>query len=133
MDDNRKILDKIGNEIISNLNAEVSDKEVLKKSTNAVYTAISKINPSIIGKINDNEGSWLKNNWRPILMFVFIIIIFNNYVMAPWVDIFFKMDPNPFRVNIPHDVWDILKIGIGTYIAGRSLETATKHWKRVQK
>lgn len=58
--------------------------------------------------------SWLARNWRPILMLTFNYIILHNYVIAP----LFGADYLP----IPGDLWDLLKIGIGGYIVGRSAE-----------
>ena len=58
--------------------------------------------------------SWLQRNWRPLLMLVFTIIIAFNYIVAP----LFSRQPLP----IPPDMWDLLKIGIGGYIVGRSAE-----------
>lgn len=58
--------------------------------------------------------SWLARNWRPILMLTFTYIIAHNYVIAPLFHI-----PS---VPIPVDMWDLLKIGMGGYIVGRSAE-----------
>ena len=61
-----------------------------------------------------NSGSWLARNWRPILMLTFTYIIAHNFVLAP-------MFGFP-KVEIPTDMWDLLKIGMGGYIFGRSAE-----------
>lgn len=58
--------------------------------------------------------SWLARNWRPILMLVFTFIIANNYIFAPMFSI--KTLP------IPDQMWELLKLGIGGYIVGRSVE-----------
>ena len=58
--------------------------------------------------------SWLTRNWRPILMLTFTYIIAHNFVIAP---IF-----SAPKVDIPPDMWELLKLGIGGYIGGRSLE-----------
>lgn len=58
--------------------------------------------------------SWIARNWRPITMLVFVYIIAHNYI---FVTLFHLQS-----VPIPPDMWTLLKIGIGGYIAGRSVE-----------
>ncbi len=61
------------------------------------------------------EGqSWLQRNWRPLTMMVFTVIVAWNYIIAPIAG----LDMLP----MPDQLWDLLQIGIGGYIAGRSLE-----------
>jgi len=58
--------------------------------------------------------SWIARNWRPITMLTFVYIIAHNYIFAT----LFHLTVVP----IPPDMWDLLKLGIGGYIAGRSVE-----------
>jgi hypothetical protein len=58
--------------------------------------------------------SWLTRNWRPILMLTFTYIIAHNFVLAP----LFSFASLP----IPDPMWELLKLGIGGYIGGRSAE-----------
>jgi hypothetical protein len=58
--------------------------------------------------------SWLTRNWRPILMLTFTYIIAHNFILAPM----FGLPSLP----IPDQMWDLLKLGIGGYIGGRSAE-----------
>lgn len=61
-----------------------------------------------------NSGSYLARNWRPILMLVFTYIIAHNFIIAPM----FSLPSLP----IPDQMWELLKIGMGGYIFGRSAE-----------
>ena len=70
--------------------------------------------------------SWLASNWRPMLMLLFGIIIANNYILYPYLSLFFDAAP---KLEIPPDMWDLLKLGVGGYIAGRSVEKGIKEWK----
>lgn len=63
--------------------------------------------------------SWLQRNWRPMLMCLFGVIIANNYILNPWLDALFDLD---VKMDIPPDMWALLKLGIGGYVAGRSVE-----------
>ena len=58
--------------------------------------------------------SWLARNWRPITMMVFVFIIFFNYIMSPLF--------NVEALAIVPDMWALLKLGIGGYIGGRTVE-----------
>lgn len=65
--------------------------------------------------------SWLQRNWRPLLMCLFGVIVANNYVVVP-------LFGTP-SAEIPPDMWDLLKLGVGGYVVGRSVEKGIKVWK----
>ncbi len=65
--------------------------------------------------------SWLQRNWRPGLMTLFGLIIANNFIVVP-------LFGTP-AADIPPDMWDLLKLGVGGYIVGRSVEKGAKVWK----
>lgn len=58
--------------------------------------------------------SWMARNWRPVLMLTFTYIVAHNFIIVPLFGI--------TAVAIPQDMWDLLKLGITGYVAGRSLE-----------
>lgn len=64
--------------------------------------------------------------WRPITMLVFVFIIANNYIIAPYLLAFGITVPT---LSIPPDMWTLLQLGLGGYIAGRSGEKMVKIWK----
>ena len=73
--------------------------------------------------------SWLTRNWRPLLMITFTYIIAHNYVFAPVLTSILQLfDPNYALVHLelPPDMWGLLKIGVGGYIVGRSGEQIAK-------
>jgi len=59
-------------------------------------------------------------------MLTFVIIIANNYILYPYLSLFFDAAP---KMEIPPDMWDLLKIGLGGYVLGRSGEKAVKAWR----
>lgn len=65
--------------------------------------------------------SWLQRNWRPLLMVMFGVIIANNYILVP-------IFGTP-AADIPPDMWDLLKLGVGGYVVGRTAEKSLKSWK----
>jgi len=65
--------------------------------------------------------------WRPITMLTFVFIIANNYVIYPYLSLFWPEAP---MLIIPPDMWDLLKLGLGGYVVGRSVEKGIKNWKQ---
>lgn len=51
--------------------------------------------------------------WRPVLMWVFILIIVLKYIVAPIAG---------FDYEIPVQLWDCIQLLVSIYIGGRSLE-----------
>ena len=68
----------------------------------------------------------LTSQWRPITMLVFTAIVANNYILAPYLQAMFSWSVS---LEMPEQLWNLLSIGIGGYIFGRSGEKAVKHWK----
>ena len=65
------------------------------------------------------KGNWLQRSWRPILMLSFGFIVIYVKVLAPI-----------FGFTIPIleiEFWELLKIGIGGYVVGRSAEKISKN------
>ena len=59
--------------------------------------------------------SWMQRNWRPSLMFVFMGVIVNQYVLVPyfaWARI----------IEVPAPMWGLMTLAIGGYVGGRTLE-----------
>ena len=119
----------------------------------AVYSLL-KTNPELIAKIKQAElehdselkeisfryaqaqasvitaeakgESWLQRNWRPMTMLVFVFIIFNNYILYPYLKLIFNAG---VMLETPDQLWQLLKLGISGYIVGRSVEKGIKYWK----
>ena len=66
---------------------------------------------------------WVTAAWRPITMLIFVSIIANNYILYPYLSLFWTDAP---ALDVPDPLWDLLKIGIGGYVVGRSAEKVAK-------
>jgi len=75
---------------------------------------------------SEAAGNFFQRTWRPGLMVLFGIIIANNYILNPWLDAMFGLN---IIMEIPPDMWDLLKLGIGGYVMGRSVEKGVQVWK----
>lgn len=87
-------------------------------------THLKESSKIIQGEINSQ--SWLARNWRPMLMCLFGLIILNNYILFPYLSLF---TTKTVMLEIPPDMWNLLKIGVGGYVVGRSAEKGIRMWK----
>lgn len=63
--------------------------------------------------------SWLANSWRPITMLAFVAVIVNNYLLFPYLKLF---GVEAVLLEMPVHVWDVIELGLGGYVVGRSVE-----------
>jgi Na+-transporting methylmalonyl-CoA/oxaloacetate decarboxylase gamma subunit len=102
--------------------------ELKDKITGAVYAlAQTELQGAIAIILAEVQGeSWLQRNWRPLLMLTCIAIIANNYVLYPYLKLFFAAAP---LLELPDALWELLKIGVGGYVVGRSVEKGIDLWR----
>lgn len=78
-------------------------------------------------KAEMNSKHWFVAAWRPLFMMTFLFIILNNYVLYPYLNSIFGMG---IELDLSPEVWDMIKIGFGFYIPGRSIEKAVEVWSK---
>lgn len=66
---------------------------------------------------SETQGNWLQRSWRPVVMLVFAVIV----LAGTFWELPILADTSRF--------WDLLEIGIGGYVIGRSAEKITGRWK----
>lgn len=81
----------------------------------------------VLGEIQGQ--SWLQRNWRPILMLCIVAIIANNYILFPYLSLF---TDKVVILDLPEKLYNLMTIGVGGYIVGRSAEKAIKTWKQTE-
>jgi hypothetical protein len=59
------------------------------------------------------SGSWLTQNWRPITMMVFLALVVLSWFRGP---------PPNMPPDIVMELFQIIKLGLGGYVIGRSVE-----------
>ena len=73
-----------------------------------------------------NSQHWLVAAWRPILMLTIIAIVAWNYLIAGIaIGIGFPVT----LLELPPELWDLLTLGVGGYVVGRSGEKMVKAYK----
>ena len=114
----------------------IADKTKLAEFQNAVDKEVLNIAETELKRASDviiaeaKGGSFLQRNWRPILMLSFTAIIINNYILAPYLD---AIVGSGIQLDIPPNMWALLKIGVGGYIVGRSAEKGIENWRKDSK
>lgn len=72
------------------------------------------------------SGNWLQKSWRPLLMLTIVAIVANNYLFAPYLVAFGVEAP---VLDLPADLFNLMTLGVGGYIGGRSAEKVAQIWK----
>jgi len=123
----KKILEFFGSNVIGDIgkvidNLFTSDEERINAKNKILQVLkekeleLQKLQTDVI--IAEAKGNWLQRSWRPILMLSFGFIVMYNKFLAPI-----------FNWTIPIlelEFWELLKIGIGGYVVGRSGEKIAK-------
>jgi len=128
-----KIITTIAGPILGIIDQAVPDTDLRDKLKTQIQLGLATMDHQEIMTYIEAEAktlaaeigghSWLQRNWRPIIMMLFGAVIMNNLLVYPYLSLFFEKAP---QVPIPPPMWGLLKIGIGGYILGRSVEQAVK-------
>lgn len=119
------------------LDKTVEDKDLKRKlKADAMMQLVNQDNQEFLTHLKEagsiiraeaNSQSWLARNWRPLLMCLFGLIVANNYIIFPYVNMF--SPEHAVLLPIPQDLWGLLKIGVGGYVVGRSAEKVARVYK----
>lgn len=94
--------------------------ELIKSGNTELQGAVDIIKAEAQGE------SWLQRNWRPILMLTIVLIIANNYLIKPYITALFGVELP--LLELPTRLWDLMTLGVGGYVTGRSLEKVAETW-----
>lgn len=125
----KALVDSIGG-VVDGLHTSQEEKDSAKQKLSELVTiqlnTLYSTQASVIQ--TEAKGNWIQRSWRPLLMLGFGFIVLNVYFFMPvadiWVD---NAELTKFYTEFKdeHDFWGLLKIGIGGYVGGRSLEKVT--------
>jgi len=124
----KKVIDWFGGSVIKDLlggldklftskEEKIKAENVIKQILIEKQLELQKMQTEII--VTEAKGNWLQRSWRPILMMAFGFIVIYVKFLAP-----------VFNLTIPEleiEFWELLKIGIGGYVVGRSAEKISKN------
>ena len=70
--------------------------------------------------------------WRPVLMMTITAIVAWNFLFAQLIELAVLVmfgDRIPLSIPLPDQLWNLLMIGVGGYVGGRSGEKMVKNYK----
>jgi len=70
--------------------------------------------------------SVLLESWRPVMMYVFMYIIAQYYILNPIAEFFW---PALKLKDLPPEMWTLLTVAVGGYITSRGVEKGLKIWR----
>ena len=103
----------------------VEDKDKANELETKIKNKLLSLEQEVITAQRDvivaeaKSQSFIARNWRPIMMLTFVGIIANNYILFPYITL---CGGTAITLEIPPDMWSLLKIGVGGYVMGRSGE-----------
>ncbi len=130
----KKILDWFGGtvvkDIMGGLDKLFTSKEEKILAENAIkqiliekQLELQRMQTEII--VAEAKGNWIQRSWRPILMLAFGFIVIYVKFLAPLFDLTIPELENEF--------WNLLQIGIGGYVIGRTGEKMMKSYSDTKK
>lgn len=74
--------------------------------------------------LSETQGSLITRTWRPVLMYLIILMLMMFGLILPSLELFLgiPIDFQPKWHLLPDGVWNLLGLGVGGYVGGRSLE-----------
>jgi hypothetical protein len=115
------------NKVIDNLftsdEERIHAKNEMLKILKEQQLELQRLQTEII--VAEANGNWLQRSWRPILMLAFGFIVIYVKFLAPLFD--FKIP------ELENEFWNLLQIGIGGYVIGRTGEKIAKEYASTKK
>lgn len=121
----------VGKELISRVWPDPQDQaeelrkleELRQKGELAELQAYIQVMQARLSVIQAEATSehFLTANWRPIVM-----LVFTGLIVARW----FGLSAEGITEREYIEIWEILKLGIGGYVVGRSAEKVMKEYKK---
>ncbi|WP_339884217.1 3TM-type holin [Vreelandella maris] len=128
-----KALGAITGPLFGVIDKAVTDKDEANRLKQEIQSQLIDSENSIVKAqmqiiLAEAQGeSWAQRNWRPVLMLVIIAIVANNYLIAPYLGAMFGVG---LTLPLPDALWDLMTLGVGGYVAGRSVEKGIQGWQQ---
>jgi len=124
----KKIIDWFGGTVVKDLlggldklftskEEKIKAENVIKQILIQKELELQKMQTEII--LAEAKGNWLQRSWMPILMLAFGFIVIYVKFLAPLFDLKIPELENEF--------WNLLQLGIGGYVIGRSAEKISQN------
>lgn len=111
-----KSVGKIIDDLFTNDEERIEAKNKVYQILKEKELELRKMQTEVI--VTEAQGNWLQRSWRPILMLGFGFIVMYNKFFAPAFGL-----PN---AELEGEFWNLLQLGVGGYVIGRSAEKIAK-------
>ena len=119
----QNVIREIG-DIVNRLSVSSKEKQKIQEEIQSlVYRYKSELVREQSAAVGEEaRGNWLQRSWRPIVMLAFALVILSGMFMESTL------------LSDSSRLWDLLEIGLGGYVIGRSGEKVTdcllsRKWK----
>lgn len=102
-------------DVIDELHVSDEERGALLAAVQESESRVLQARTQVLTSVN-LRGNWLQRSWRPITMLTFLALVVGDS---------FGILSSP----LAPEAWNLLKIGLGGYVAGRSLEKVTSALK----
>ena len=119
------LIGSIGGKVLDIVDDVVEDKDEANRlkfeiQRQLIENKSSELEASAKIVLAEAQGSWLQRNWRPLLM-----VTFAGLVVAHW----FGFTAPDIPESVQNSLLNIVMIGIGGYVVGRSGEKIADKFK----
>lgn len=127
-----KALTAITGPLFGVIDKAVTDKDEANRLKQEIQSQLIESKDSVVKAqmqiiLAEAQGeSWAQRNWRPVLMLVIVAVIANNYLLAPYLGAIFGVG---LQLDLPERLWDLMTIGVGGYVTGRTVEKGISSWQ----
>ena len=103
----------------------IPDKDLAKRieadlQKELIHNNHSEFNAAAKIVLAEAQGSWIKGNWRPLTMLIFV-----GLICAHWLG----FTPDNLSEAQVLELMDLVQIGLGGYVLGRSAEKVSENLK----
>lgn len=101
----------------------------IEKAILGTFAEVSKSQADVI--IAEAQGeNWLQRNWRPLVAISFAFVVFFYGIITPILVGWFDVPPVRVGDQLLEWIMDVVKICLGGYIGGRSLEKIVSTFRK---
>lgn len=111
-------IEAVGNVVDNVFTNDEEKSEAKKQLTEVVLKSLNDV-AAVQGEVIKTEmkGNWLQKSWRPLMMLAFGVIL-----ICKW----FGLTNDSIPLELELQLLDIVKLGLGGYVIGRSVEEVAK-------
>jgi hypothetical protein len=114
---------KVMDNLFTSEEERINAKNEMLKVLNEQQLELQRLQTDII--LAEAKGNWLQRSWRPILMLAFGFIVIYVKFIAP----LFSLPVPPLE----NEFWNLLQLGIGGYVMGRTGEKIVNTYASTKK